>query len=333
MPRPRAHAAQRVESAAADRCVGGEDPDEPGRIRSRLLQREPLHNQFLFINCSYDKALTTYEDEHGAGQIAITDRQKITRLLSILNAAPQKPKLIVLDLLLQDAPSNYDSTMFKEMGQTRNLIVGWDETKGDFDLPPSVRRAEAYYYSASGSFLKYPVLNKTGEYLPASIYTSLHSETNPHLTKSGFVRTQDSFWLNSFIVDIELREHALNYFNLGEFIDGFTPEEIQKIAYDKIVIMGEYFLDDQHDTVLGRQPAPLLVANTYLSLKKGQASITWTASIVLLIFYFTMSWRIVSMSIDRPVATDKPNRSKFTRFLLKYMTYLVIFSGFSIIMY
>ena len=302
-------------------------PDE-NRIRS-------LKDEFLFINCSYDKSLTPFEDQFGTGQVAITDRQKLAHLLSIFNNTKYKPKIIIVDLLF-DSPSKDDSILASGLAQSQNLILSADPEVEKIKLPSRIKKAQANYFTSTGSFLKYPVLADTGTYLPAAIYVSLyHQEVNR--APFGFVRIGKAWWLNSFIVDLEMRmrhfeDGSLAYLNLGELLGSTSKEDIAEGAKNKIVIIGDYFINDQHNTVLGTQAGPLLVANAYLSMVKGRAAITWKGSLLIFIFYFLLSLRNLSMTADLG-NTSKIMTSRFLRFMLKYATYLIIFSLFSIFLY
>jgi hypothetical protein len=308
-------------------------------IRYVLMEDEKhiaqLKNRILFINCTYDKMLIPYEDENGSGEVTITNRSKLTRLLAILNNSKEKPKLVIVDLLFVE-PSQGDSLLVRELTRNPNLIQGWDQDLGMIPLPPSIKRAQAKYFTASGTFLKYPVLGANStEFLPVAIYDHLQKQT-PRLNWLGFVRMGNQWWLNSFIVDIEMRKHYLSdnrlaYVNLGELLLSETEAEIAESASGKIVVIGDVFVNDQHDTVLGEQPGPMIVINAYLSMLRGQPAITWKASLLLLIFYYYMSRRLLIMTHEKLSETQAT--PKFVRFLLKYVSYLLIFSLFSIALY
>lgn len=307
--------------------------DDPQRLAE-------LKKEFLFVNCTYDKTLTAYDDEFGSGQIILTDRQKLTRLLSVMNNAREKPKLVIIDLLFLEALPD-DSLFTKELARMDNLVMGWDRELDEIEVPASVKKAQANYYTASGTFFKYPVLTDSGEYLPAALYHYAENKKGT-LTRLGFVNMENELWLNSFIVDIEMRirhlmDNRLVYLNLGETLTNFSTEEIVEATKGKIIIIGDViindiFTNDRHDTVLGAQPGPMLVANTYLSMVKGQARITWDGSMLLFIFYYIMTWRIMSMSTEA-ISSSKVATPRIVRFLLKYVSYLVIFSVFSIVLY
>ena len=294
-----------------------------------------LKKEFLFVNCTYDKMLTPYADENGTGQIAITDRQKLARLLSILQQAQDRPKLVIVDLLFIE-PSPFDSVFVSELARSENLILGVDPEEGSIPMPTSIKKALPNYYTASSSFLKYPVLNNGTQSLPTAMYAYLqHKEVS--LNWLGFVRMADELWLNSFIVDLEMRkqfllDNRLAYVNLGELLQLETPERIAESAANRIVIIGDVFVNDQHKTVLGEQPGPMIFANAYLGMLKGQAAITRMGSLLLLLFYFVMSWRLFSMAAKATTVANSAT-PKFLRFILKYVSYLVIFSLFSIVLY
>jgi CHASE2 domain len=305
-------------------------------LRENKAEIQNLKHKFLFVNCTYDKMLIPYDDENGSGEITITNRQKLAQLLSIFNRAKEKPALVILDLLLVE-PSPADSFLVTELANTQHLILGWDQDLGIIPLPPGIKLAQANYFTTSGSFLKYPVLNQNNEYLPAAIYSHLQN-IPARLNWFGFVRMGNELWLNSFIVDLEMRkryliDNSLAYVNLGELLQSETVEEIAESAKGKIVIIGDVFVNDQHDTVLGEQPGPMIVVNAYLSMLKGQATITWKGSFLLFLFYYIFSRRTILMTNEVSKTNTTSPAPKFLRFILKYVSYLVVFSAFSILLY
>ena len=291
---------------------------------------EDLHKRFLFINCSYDKALVPYADEYGEGQIAITDRKKIADFLHEINNVSQQPKAIAIDLQLEN-PSENDSLLYQEMNQAKNLLLSWNRKTNNIEVPSNVKKAEASYVTRSGSFLKYSLLNDAGEYLPTAIYTTLTGDT-PKLNSLGAVTLNQKLSLNTFIVDILIRVSDLNYFNLNEFIS-LPPTEIEERVKNKVIIIGEYFQDDIHDTVLGKQPGPLLVANTFLAIEKGQSVIKWSTSLLLFIFYFLLTWRLLLLAKDKGLKLNKLIHSRILRVSFRFLTYIFVFAMLSICFY
>lgn len=91
----------------------------------RLMNRDmPENKEFALINVSYDQMLINKFDDFGypVGNQVITDRQKLTRLMQIINYADKKPKYVFCDLYFEKS-TPYDSALNAEMRLQQNLIV------------------------------------------------------------------------------------------------------------------------------------------------------------------------------------------------------------------
>jgi hypothetical protein len=295
---------------------------------------EEFKKDLLLINTSYDNALVEYDEDDGSGNIAVTDRKKLADFFHVINEGKDGPALVVIDIVFSYR-SEHDSILRRELHKVKNLVIstGIDQKTGKAIMPwPELNFALAQYETTTGTFLKYNLVNDTVQYLPAAMY---HETQGTKLwERGGLARSDGDWWLNSFIVDLPIRKaHIGNevvYWNLGESMVLYTPEEIQGLTKDRVIIVGDFFDHDIHQTLLGEQPGPLIVANAYLGMLQGIPRIKLLDGFLIFILYFfstiyVLAWRKHKEKIS--------GRMKAGKFALKYLTYILIFSLYSIFLY
>jgi hypothetical protein len=300
---------------------------------------EDVKNNLLFVNTSYDKMLVPFEDDYGSGTRAVADRKKLAALLKIINDAPVKPKLVLWDIFV-DNPSDLDSGLYAEMEKLNPLVCSsYLETESKINRPnPNLHYALAQYETTTGSFLKYRImLNDSMPYVPSALYSSLTGNTF-HKT-FGMVSVSNQVWLNSFIVDLPLRKshiesNEIPLWNVGEALEIFSEEEIQASVANKLIVFGDLYEFDNHETLLGTQPGPMIVVNTYLALLKGLPHIRWSDVVILFgLYLFTTLYCLRLRNSEEGVMAKSIHRWKTGRFIMKYFSYLFVFFFLTIILY
>ncbi len=298
---------------------------------------EEIKKKLLLINCSYNKMLVPFEDDRGSGTRAVIDRPLLTEMIHILRQA--KPSMILFDIFL-DNPSAYDSALHAELLQFSPIIMSsYLNTDGSMNRPhPGLLYARAQYATNIGSFLKYQLLdNDSIKYVPSIMYELTTLDTLQRL--GPIARSKTAWWLNSFIVDLPIRQshidnNEVTMWNLGDILKYSSPEEIQSIANGKIVVIGDFYEYDIHDTLLGKQPGPLIIVNTYLGLLKGVPKITFWGFFFVWLLYFACSLYILRLhGYRKKIQTSRFFRGKVMKFALKYFSYLVFFSLYTVLLY
>jgi hypothetical protein len=297
---------------------------------------EQFKKDLLLINTTYDKTLIPYEDDYGSGYQAVTNREQLSRLLDIIVSGSGQPALVVVDLLF-DSPSSSDSALQASLRKINNLVVSSEANDGVPLAPwPGINFALAQYETTSGTFLKYRLVNDTLHYLPAAMLRETHGTVFNE--RFGLVRSADGWWLNSFIVDLPIRKAHLDngeilMWNLGDALQ-FNDEDIRRLTANKIIIVGDFYRYDLHYTLLGEQPGPLIVANAYLGMLEGIPRIKALDCLLVFLLYFFSTMYVV---VWRKGTTQLPNipmfGRKLARFFVKYLSYLVVFSLYSIFLY
>ena len=297
---------------------------------------EQFKKDLLLINTSYDKTLIPFEDDFGAGHMQVTDRKKLASLFDIISSGPVQPNLVVVDMIF-DTPSPDDSILRRSLRTIDNLVVSSEYSNGVPIAPwPGVNFAIAQYETTTGMFLKYNLVNDTIQYLPAAMMHETHGTR--FRERGGLVKTEHGWWMNSFIVDLPVRKAHLDngeilMWNLGDALQ-FDTADVHRLAANRIIIIGDYYRYDVHPTLLGDQPGPLIVANAYLGMLQGIPRIKMLDGVLIFLLYFFSTLYVLVW---------RPNRSKLPRmpvygqklgkFFVKYLTYLVVFSLYSILLY
>lgn len=296
-----------------------------------------LKKELFLLNCSYDKILVPYSDDYGSGMRAISDRKKLAEFLTLANSPQADTKIIVWDLFLDDA-SEHDSLLFAEMHRSKNLLISSNqEREGVISKPvPGLSYALAQYSTTSDSFLKYHILqNDSTPYMPAAIYQQLHHK---QISSLGGFAWQGGLWQNSFIVDLPIRrvhmdQNEFPVWNLGELMDSFSPEEIQQMLQHKFIVVGDFYENDLHQTLLGTQPGPLIIVNTYLGILRGIPRISFLDFFLVFILYFSVTVYLLRLRTYKTRIPGNLFKKKLARFFLKYFTYLLLFGVYTFLVY
>lgn len=297
---------------------------------------EQFKKDLLLINTSYDKTLIPYEDDFGAGSRPVTDRKKLAEFFNVINQSAQKPALVVVDIIFEN-PSPDDSLMRIELEKIDNLVISSQLGKNGEPVRPWPRLnfALAQYETTTGTFLKYNLVNDTIHYLPTAMYRE--TKGTKFREWAGVVRSDPGWWINSFIVDLPVRKAHIDngevlIWNLGEALS-YSPEEVKSIAGNRIIIVGDIYEYDIHQTLLGQQPGPLIVANAYLGMLQGIPRIKLLDGFLIFLLYFLSTMYVIQWRHHKEKLMIIPGWIKLGKFAVKYLTYILIFSLYSIFLY
>jgi hypothetical protein len=200
---------------------------------------------------------------------------------------------------------------------------------------PRLNFALAQYRTTTGTFLKYNLINDTIHYLPTAMYRETHGTSFKEW--AGVAKSDAGWWINSFIVDLPVRRAHIDNgevltWNLGEALS-FPPEDVKSIAGNKIIIVGDIYDYDIHQTLLGQQPGPLIVANAYLAMLQNIPRIKVLDGFLIFTLYFLSTMYALQWRRHKEKLMILPGRIKLGKFAVKYLTYILIFSLYSIFLY
>lgn len=267
-------------------------------------------DDIVFINVAYDKQLVRIVDDLGipVGNAAVTDRQKLARLLQILEGS-RSYQYVMLDVFFESGyETEADSALFSRITGMDRLVI---PKHADGTLGSDALKAKAAYadYATSineNDFTKYQLFRKDGASMPLRSY----SETTGNTVKRVGLWYSDNGKLARKVVfpkmyvklDSPYRYDGQKaYLNLGtDILD--VADEVNWVDFfrGKYIVIGSFVDDDNHTTYAGDLPGSLINYNVYLSLMKGQHKIPFVLVLVYFLIFFAMAYLLLSGGANVP---------------------------------
>ncbi|MEN8250054.1 MAG: CHASE2 domain-containing protein [Bacteroidota bacterium] len=302
----------------------------------RLTNREiPDSEDFAFINVAYDRMLIDKQDEYGftVGNQAVTDRKKLTKLLRVINQSEAQPKYLFCDIYFEES-TMYDSALAIEFGSLKNHVVSTHLNENEELTLPVIKSANIGLsdYVIGNIFegvYKFQLFFKDSLRLtPLTIYQDLN---NAEIKRFGpFVRINDQFTLNHFIMNYRLLQHDIydletgfNPVNLGELLM-LSDKDIADFLQNKIVIIGDFFESDMHETMFEITSGPVILLNAYLAIQNNDTVVSIPFLLLLMLVYFWLSYIAIYPDdlIERYIKR-KFGKIKWVGNLTSFMSYVI----------
>ncbi|MEH0157039.1 hypothetical protein V6R21_23160 [Limibacter armeniacum] len=321
-------------------------------IRNTLVKMDekPDRDRFLFVNCAWEKQLIAHTDSNGfvIGNIDITNRKSLGRLVQVMNQKPDNHEFLLIDVRFYlESPD--DSLLHAELPRLKNGILSYHKGANDkplypiFKAPLGLSDMESQTRSNQDDLmLKYHLVQ--GDSLkttPLLMYEKMHDET---LQKGMFFdQLSGHFIHNSFIIEHPIRKYDLfqapdslrySYMHLGELVN--LPDfVIQEFTKDRIVVVGDFEDMDIHRTIYGKLPGPLILVNAFLSLENGDNILSMGFLLFLFVTFAIISFK--ALTLRDPVTVFLEKRFSSDHFWLELardqMFYLVYFAIVSLLSY
>lgn len=334
---------------------------------------KPDTTRFLFINIAWEKQFIEVKQEGRViGRRAITDRQRIARFLQYLNKNPEH-KFLILDVWFKDSSDfRTDSLLQAQLNITHDYLIPYHKDDQDdrikdtaiFCAPGALSDYEKDDFD--NNFVKFRLVQGNNfKTTPLVLYEKLHHE---EFRQEGFWHLSGKkLALNSFILDMkiwnyDLEEHPVDSqkvkasylkVHLSELLDLKYPPNtslpaseyeatnddlramvINHVTKDKIVVLGDFEDSDMHETISGPTSGPLILVNVLLALEEGDNLISWSFVLFLFSGYFLISYKCYTKNdlLDRAIGGLLP-RTKWRRYLMRFMSYIIYFIILSLISY
>lgn len=310
----------------------------------RFANRDiPDSEDFAFINTSYDLQLIDRLDDFGfpVGQRAITDREKLAIILDIIGKAESKPKYIICDIHFLDSTS-VDQPLSDALSKLDNLIVSYHiDDDGNLEYPvfKEVNRGLSDYVIGSvfDGVYKYQLVHQDSLKLtPLIIHEQLTGQNA--MPYGPLVRIGDHWTPNNFIMnyrllqkDIENIEIGFNPVNLGELLY-LEDSDIQEFVAGKIVVIGDFFENDMHETLFEITSGPLILLNAYISINERDTFVNLWFFLLLAVAYVYFSYMVfVEGDYMENLITRYFGAVKIANYLAGFMSYLILLTMLSLI--
>ncbi len=314
-----------------------------GTSAAKFSFREvPESKDFAFINTSYDLQLIDRFDDFGfpVGNQPITDRDKLATLLRMINAGEAKPSYVIIDIHFVDTTA-FDAALLAELQAMDNVILSSHINEGGiFEAPlfSEINYGLSDYVIGSvfDGIYKYQLIHHDSlKLLPLKVHESL---SGTGVQKLGpFVKIGDRWTTNNFIMnyrllqkDIQDLEAGFNPVNMGELLY-LTEEDVQDFVAEKIVVIGDFFENDMHETIFEISAGPLILVNAYLTIKHGDTTINIFFFLLMILFYAYLSYLVFYDGDMIENWIRKHSSRKISRFFMGFASYFLILTLFSIL--
>ena len=260
-------------------------------------------DSLLLVNVCYDKQLVPFEEEDmPVGDIAITDREKLLRFLSIAKAADNY-RYIFLDINFEEGyNSPSDSALFETIKSMDRIVIPnhsgirmkdsslyAKSANADYSITWKVRVFSRFQYLRSDTIVTVPLkmyserIGADGCAIKQHLGGLWYSD-NGRLCHNGVTLLMRMI-VNGRLIDDDGQSREYSYSYLGAdllSIDSIFPVKDQ--LDDKIIVIGD-FNSDRHTTYLGAQPGSVVCMNAYLALMAGDHLVNWFNVLILFLVY------------------------------------------------
>lgn len=309
----------------------------------KFANREiPPSEDFALINTSYDLQLIDRLDDFGfpVGQRAITDREKLTQLLNAISTSKNPPKYIICDIHFLDS-TEFDTGLDSALHQFDNLIISYH--MNDFEeieypiFEVNMGLSDYVIGSIFDGVYKYQLMHHDSLKLtPLKIFE--HLSNSQSKAKGPFVKIGDRWTPNNFIMnyrllqkDVENQEAGFNPVNMGELLF-LEDADIQDFVSDKIVVIGDFFENDMHETLFEITSGPLILLNSLLTIQSGDTYVNFWFFLLLVVSYIYFSYMVfVEGDYMESRITKYFGAVKIAKTLAGFMSYLLLLTILSCI--
>ena len=308
----------------------------------------PDSKDYALINVSYDLSLIEKYDEMGfpIGNQVITDREKLTRLFSIINHSSKKPRYILCDIFFEE-PTEYDESLSNEMTGMDNLIISYhldDNLQPRIPVTSEVNRGLTDYVIGNvfeGVYKFQLFYTDSLRMTPLIIYNDLQDTDS---RKYGAFVNAGGWWtLNHFImnyrllqVDVMNQQAGFNPVNLGELLT-LPDEDVAEYLSNKLVVIGDFYEIDLHETIFEITSGPIILLNVYWSLLNQDTKINIFFFLIILgSFYFLSFLAIFPEDLIEKYIKKRYGKIKWVQSLtsfVSYLVFLIIISTFTFFVY
>ena len=311
-----------------------------------------MTDSVLLVDVAYDKVAVGVNDEQGvpAGYGQITDRQKLTQLLTELKRRNDY-KYILLDVLFaDDIHTDADSALFSLIESMDRIVIPSDLNCQLADERLYKKAGLANYFTNYKyvSLAKYPYMVDGQKSLPLMMYEEM---TGRHISSHNFFST-DGWRLarESIVLTFELRctnpysdNGEKTWYNLGMDLLGssfaYSCDTIKgnrelydnpELTKDKYIVVGALSNDDIHYSYLGNQPGSTILFNAYLALLHGHHWISWGVALLLFVAFFILGYLIVGgQTMDAFIMLKITGKSRWSKAGQRMLSVIVSWVGYS----
>ncbi len=257
---------------------------------------KPIPSDILPVNISFDRQLTPVNDEYDipCGVIDVADRHKLLDFLSRIKDADYAA--IAIDIFFDSSmPAEGDTALFKCINGMKRLTV---PVHSDGTISPLIDKklhsnGDYAVNLISNNFSKYNFTG--GDGIPSMAQTLFNNSHNVKNYKPEiFDNTTMILPLPVSLENSYTEEGDKVWYNLGtDILDVSTDEELRNLVKGKRIIIGDYCMNDIHDSYVGYISGPAIVINALTALEEGKTKINIWSMLLTYIVYFIIAWFLI----------------------------------------
>lgn len=257
-------------------------------------------HDFVFVNVSRDVKLVSAPDEYG--EIAITDRNKLAQFFKILADNGNKHHFVLCDIF-PEYPDADDSALLAETRKCKKILFPY-HLAGDSIIKPCVDVPSALsdFITNTGDFSKFKLLyDDSTKTTPVALLEQIDKKQYPR-SYLDFKSLFPKYYIQSSDI---LETAAYPYFNLGELqILSQTDSFYHQFLENRFIVIGNYETD-VHNSAVGKIPGPLILLNTYLSIR-NRSHISWWWALFMIACLSAISYLLFFKKVKAPVIYKHP---------------------------
>ena len=261
------------------------------------------YGDLMAVDISLDKTLVEVYDEYGdsAGRTPVTDRSTLLRFLRTI--ADANYRYIYVDIRFEEGLNTpADTALFGLMAKMPRLVYSThrDMDESTHPLAPVDKAGYAdYRHVRLSGFTRYEFLQDGEPSVALRMYRDLDSadikDHGIYYTDGGALCYNTQFVdIPRSVTDPYTADGEIRYPRLGsQLLAKYTPDELQTLVNDKIVVIGDY-VNDTHDCYIGSVPGPLLSYYGYLTLHEGRHRINVAVMLLLFVVYTVITYFLLT---------------------------------------
>ena len=263
---------------------------------NRLFGNDPHYDHdFVFINISRDLKLVSDPAEYG--ETAITDRSKLAQFFKILADNGNKHHYALCDIFLEFTNDD-DTALLLQTKRCTKLLFPY-HIAGDSIQKPClpVHSALSDFVTNTGSFSKFKLIyNDSISTTPMVLLEEADHKKYPR----SYLDFRSVF-PKYYIQPAQLFETKMYpYYNLGELLMlSETDSFYHNFLENKFIVIGN-FDTDIHNSAVDKIPGPLILLNTYLSIR-NRGNISWWWALFMVAGLSVVSYLLFFKRIKAPV--------------------------------
>lgn len=271
-------------------------------LRSCLFGNKIKYDHgFIFINVSKDLKLVPDPEEYG--EIPITDRKKLAEFFKILADNANQDYYVLCDIFLE-YPSDDDTSLLQQLLRCKNLLFPFHLTNDSVELPclPVNAALSDFTTYTGGGFSKFKLMYKDSiKTIPLVLLEKIDKKRYPS-TCFDFAYVFPHYYIT--------QDHLTNtkkypYFNLGELLMlSETPTFYDEFLKNKFIVIGN-FESDIHQTPVGQMSGPLILLNSYLTIRNERHA-GWLWAIFMIAGLSYTSYLLFFLKVKPPDVGKRP---------------------------